>query len=57
MAKSSGSLQKKPYQTTEVSDLKWFTYVEAMAAIRPYNVERKQILTMVHSMLDEYIVL
>jgi len=28
-----------------------------MNAIRPYNVERKQILTMIHTMLDEYIVL
>jgi 8-oxo-dGTP pyrophosphatase MutT (NUDIX family) len=57
VAKSNQSLQKRPYQTTEVSDMKWFTYEEAMMAIRPYNIERKQILTMIHSMLDEYIVL
>ena len=57
VARSNGSLQKRPYQKTEVSDMKWFTYEEAMNAIRPYNVERKQILTMVHTMLDEYIVL
>jgi len=37
--------------------MKWFSYEEAMKSIRPYNVERKQILTMIDTMLDEYIVL
>lgn len=57
IAKSNQSLQHFPFQESEVSDLKWFTYEEALNAIRPYNVERKQILTMVHSMLEEYDVL
>ena len=57
VAKSNQSLPHSPFQESEVSDLKWFTYEEALHAIRPYNVERKQILTMVHSMLEEYDVL
>ena len=57
IAKSIKSVQKRPYQKSEVSNLRWFSYEEAMESIRPYNVERKQILTMVHTMLQEYIVL
>lgn len=55
IGKSNGNIQKRPFQEVEVSDLKWFSYEEAMEAIRPYNIERKTVLTMVHSMLAEYI--
>jgi ADP-ribose pyrophosphatase YjhB (NUDIX family) len=55
IGKSNGAVQKKPFQEIEVSDLKWFSYEEAMNAIRPYNIERKHVLTMVHTMLSEYI--
>jgi ADP-ribose pyrophosphatase YjhB (NUDIX family) len=52
---SKEPIQKRPFQESEVSNLKWFTYEEALDKIRPYNIERKQILTMVHTMLKEYI--
>jgi 8-oxo-dGTP pyrophosphatase MutT (NUDIX family) len=55
IARSNCSSPKKEYQENEVSDIQWFTYEEAMSKIRPYNVERKQLLTLVHEMLDEYI--
>ena len=57
IARSKGSLPKKGFQESEVSDLQWFTYEEVMAKIRPYNVERKQLVSLVHSMLDEYVIL
>jgi len=40
-----------PFQTSEVSAMKYFTYDEALEVIRPYNTERKQILAHVHAML------
>jgi 8-oxo-dGTP pyrophosphatase MutT (NUDIX family) len=55
VAKSNKSSQKRPYQESEVSNIAWFTYEEAMHKIRPYNVERKNILILVKSMLEEYI--
>jgi ADP-ribose pyrophosphatase YjhB (NUDIX family) len=54
IAKSNKSMQKHNYQENEVSDIQWFSYDEAISKIRPYNVERKQVLSMVHTMLDEY---
>jgi len=42
------------FQTSEVSAMKFFSYEEALAVIRPYNTERKQTLTNVHSMLTNF---
>ena len=55
VARSKAPTQKRPFQVSEVSNLQWFTYEEALEKIRPYNIERKQILTMVHTMLEEYL--
>jgi len=44
----------RPFQPSEVADMKFFTYDEALACIRPYNVERKQLLTNVHQMLQMF---
>ena len=43
-----------PFQASEVSAMQFFTYDEALAAIRPYNIERKQTLTHVHTMLTTH---
>jgi 8-oxo-dGTP pyrophosphatase MutT (NUDIX family) len=55
VARSKEPIQKRPFQLSEVSNLQWFSYEEALEKIRPYNIERKQIVTMVHTMLEEYI--
>jgi len=39
------------HQSTEVSDIKWFTYTEAMQLIRPYQIEKKMVLSQVMNML------
>jgi 8-oxo-dGTP pyrophosphatase MutT (NUDIX family) len=57
IARSKGSAPKKPIQYSEVSKLEWFTYEEVLEKIRPYNVERKHLVTLVHSMLDEYVMI
>ena len=55
IARSKGSRPKKCFQASEVSNLQWFTFEEVLAKIRPYNVERIQMITLVHSMLREYV--
>jgi len=42
------------YQTTEVSKMEWKTYEEAMVLIRPYNLEKKEVLTRVDTLLTNY---
>ena len=42
------------FQTTEVSKLEWKTIDEALHAIRPYNLEKKNVLSRVNKMLEEY---
>jgi len=44
----------KMFETQETSEVKWFTYEEAMKTIRPYNKEKKDILTRVDTMLKTY---
>jgi 8-oxo-dGTP pyrophosphatase MutT (NUDIX family) len=39
------------FQTSEVSNLKWKTFEECMDSIRPYNVEKKQMLINVNTLL------
>ena len=46
------SLQK--YQTSEVSKIDWKTYDECIESIRPYNLEKKQLITNIHTVLTEY---
>lgn len=44
----------KSYKTPETSEVKWFTYDEAIKTIRPYNKEKIDILTRVDTMLKTY---
>lgn len=44
----------KRFETSETSEVKWFTYDEAIKAIRPYNKEKLYILTRVDTMLKTY---
>ena len=47
-------IPEEQYQCSEVSSLKWKTYQEAIEDIRPYNLERKNILSNVNKVLEEY---
>jgi hypothetical protein len=46
------NLQK--FQKTEVSKLAWKTYNECLKAIRPYNLEKKKIITNINQLLQQY---
>lgn len=42
------------YQKTEVSKIEWKTYNECMNCIRPYNLEKKKLITNIYKVLQEY---
>jgi hypothetical protein len=42
------------FQRTEVSKLEWKTIDECLEAIRPYNLEKKQLITNINKVLQEY---
>jgi hypothetical protein len=42
------------FQHTEVSKMEWKTYADALELIRPYNLEKKDTLTRVATMLNKY---
>ena len=42
------------YQDTEVSKIDWKTFDESIQLIRPYNLEKKEVLTRVEIMLNKY---
>tara|TARA_B100000787_G_scaffold137400_1_gene106254 strand:- start:1352 stop:2179 length:828 start_codon:yes stop_codon:yes gene_type:complete len=42
------------FQTSEVSLLAWKTYEEVLAALRPYNLEKKDVIWRVKELLDKY---
>ena len=41
----------------EIGDIGWYSYDEAMLLIRPYNIEKRQILTVANEILTNYIIL
>ena len=42
------------YQITEVSKLEWKTLDKCLESIRPYHIEKRQLITNVDNMLQEY---
>jgi hypothetical protein len=45
---------KKLHDKSEVSKVEWKTYSEALACIRPYNLEKKRLLQDVYKCLTTY---
>jgi hypothetical protein len=42
------------YQRSEVSGIEWKTYEDCMSSIRSYNLEKKRIITNIHTCLNKY---
>lgn len=42
------------YQKTEVSKIEWKKFDECMESIRPYNLEKKMLITSINKVLQEY---
>jgi len=51
------SLEMMSFQKTEVSQMAWKTYEDCMCAIRPYNMEKRRVITKINTMLLTYPVL
>ena len=47
----------KGFQKSEVSEMKWKSFEECLDSIRPYNVEKKEIITRLNKILNQFIVL
>jgi len=41
----------------EIGDIGWFNYEKAMSLIRPYNIEKRQILSVANDILSNYVIL
>jgi len=55
------NLSEKPIKISdcdiyEIGDIKWFTYDDAMAHIRPYHTEKKKILTGIYLFVLNYLI-
>jgi len=44
------------YDNYEIGEIRWFTYEEAIARIRPYHTEKKNILTRVYLFILNYLI-
>jgi 8-oxo-dGTP pyrophosphatase MutT (NUDIX family) len=42
------------FQKSEVSKLEWKSYDECINSIRPYNLEKKKLITNINKVLQEY---
>jgi 8-oxo-dGTP pyrophosphatase MutT (NUDIX family) len=42
------------FQVTEVSKLEWKTHAKCLEDIRPYNLEKKKLITNINKVLQEY---
>jgi len=42
------------YQKTEVSKIEWKTFDESLKSIRPYNLEKKKLITNINIILQDY---
>ena len=45
------------FQKSEVSDMQWKSYEECLDSIRPYNIEKKDIIYKLNKVLNKFIVL
>ena len=47
----------EPFQESEVSEMRWFSYTDALKIIRPYNIEKADILTRAHEIVTKYTII
>jgi 8-oxo-dGTP pyrophosphatase MutT (NUDIX family) len=50
----SSILSTNNFQESEVGDMKWFDFETCISKMRPYNLEKKNILKMINNVLREY---
>ena len=48
------SISIENFQKSEVSEMQWKTLDDCLQSIRPYNLEKKQLILKINKMLQEY---
>ena len=41
------------YQKSEIGQMRWFSYEEAIQRIRPYNLERIELIRDIHQLIEK----
>jgi 8-oxo-dGTP pyrophosphatase MutT (NUDIX family) len=49
--------QSNSIMNREIGDIGWYSYEKAIELIRPYNIEKRQVLTVANEILNTYIIL
>ena len=49
--------QSNSIMNREIGDIGWYSYEDAIELIRPYNIEKRQVLSVVNEILNTYIIL
>jgi hypothetical protein len=44
------------FQKSEIGSMKWLSYREAVSRIRPYNIEKLELLKDIHQLIDKKII-
>jgi hypothetical protein len=52
--KENDTISLYNYQQTEVSKIEWKSLEECLESIRPYNLEKKQLIINIDKILQEY---
>ena len=50
----ANTLHTNEFQQSEVSEMKWMSYEECMEKIRPYNLEKKNLLSKINTIVQMY---
>jgi 8-oxo-dGTP pyrophosphatase MutT (NUDIX family) len=51
---NNNDISLQNFQRSEVSKIEWKTTAECLDSIRPYNLEKKQLITNINKVLQEY---
>jgi len=51
---NNNNIELTNFQKSEVSSLEWKTYEECINSIRPYNLEKKKLITNINKVLEEF---
>lgn len=52
----NNATQINSYQKSEVKNMKWLSYDECMNTVRPYNIEKKNIITSINNTLHKFFI-
>jgi 8-oxo-dGTP pyrophosphatase MutT (NUDIX family) len=54
--KYEDTLNEKNYQKSEIGQMRWFSYEDAIQRIRPYNLERLELFHDIHRLIEKSVI-